>query len=124
MIDQFVRRYRKCADDWGRIISWRTDAAQTFAGQIACGASKAAREAFTRSVAIELGPLGITENAVAPGPMQTGWMTPDREGAERQVTALGRVGQPEDIVDVLVFLALDQAPWLTGQVIQVSGCHA
>jgi 3-oxoacyl-[acyl-carrier protein] reductase len=100
-----------------------TDAAQTFAGQIAYGASKAAIEAFTRSVAIEVGPLGITVNTVAPGPVQTGWMTTEREEEERQLIPLKRVGQPEDIADVIVFLASDQTRWLTGQVIKVSGGH-
>ncbi len=118
-----MRRYEKRGGKWGRIVNLSTDAAQTFAGQIAYGASKAATEAFTRSVAIEVGPLGITVNAVAPGPVQTGWMTPDVEETERQSIPLGRVGQPEDIADVIVFLASDQSRWLTGQVIRVSGGH-
>jgi 3-oxoacyl-[acyl-carrier protein] reductase len=124
MIAVFLRRYKKRGGNWGRIINLSTDAAQTFTGQIAYGASKAATEAFTRSVAIEVGPLGITVNTVAPGPVQTGWMTPEREEAERQVIPLGRVGQPEDIANVIVFVASDQAHWLTGQVIKVSGGHA
>jgi 3-oxoacyl-[acyl-carrier protein] reductase len=124
MMAEFVRRYEKRDGDWGRIINVSTDAAQTFAGQISYGASKAATEAFTRSVAIEVGPLGITVNTVAPGPVQTGWMTPDREEAERQAIPLRRVGRPEDIADAIVFLASDQARWLTGQVIKVSGGHA
>jgi 3-oxoacyl-[acyl-carrier protein] reductase len=124
MMAEFVRRYQQRGGEWGRIINLSTDAAQTFAGQIAYGASKAATEAFTRSVAIEVGPLGITVNTVAPGPVQTGWMSPDREEAERRIIPLGRVGQPEDIADAIVFLASDQARWLTGQVIKVSGGHA
>lgn len=124
MMAEFVRRYEKRGGNWGRIINLSTDAAQTFAGQISYGGSKAATEAFTRSVAIEVGPLGITVNTVAPGPVQTGWMTPDREEAEQRVIPLGRVGRPEDIADAVVFLASDQARWLTGQVIKVSGGHA
>ena len=124
MMAEFVRRYQKRGGNWGRVINLSTDAAQTFAGQIAYGASKAATEAFTRSVAIEVGPLGITVNTVAPGPVQTGWMTAEREEAESRNIPLRRVGQPEDIADVIVFLASDQARWLTGQVIKVSGGHA
>jgi 3-oxoacyl-[acyl-carrier protein] reductase len=123
MMAEFVRRYQERRGSWGRIINLSTDAAQTFAGQIAYGASKAAIEAFTRSVAIEVGPLGITVNTVAPGPVQTGWMTTEREEEERQLIPLKRVGQPEDIADVIVFLASDQTRWLTGQVIKVSGGH-
>jgi 3-oxoacyl-[acyl-carrier protein] reductase len=124
MMAEFVRRSQQRGGKWGRIINVSTDAAQKFAGQIAYGASKAATEALTRSVAMEVGPLGITVNTVAPGPVQTGWMTPDREEAERRIIPLGRVGRPEDIADAIVFLASDQARWLTGQVIKVSGGHA
>ena len=104
-------------------INLSTDAAQSFAGQISCGASKATVEAFTRSIAREAGPLGITVNTVAPGPVQTGYLTPDREEEQRQQIPLGRVGRPEDIADVIVFLASNQARWLTGNVIKVSGGH-
>jgi len=123
LIAEFIRRYEQRQGSWGRIINLSTDAAQRFAGQIVYGATKATIEAFTRSIAIEAGPLGITVNTVAPGPVQTGWMTEDM--VERQVPhiPLRRVGLPVDIADVIVFLASDQARWLTGQVIKVSGGH-
>lgn len=123
MMAEFVARHRARCATWGRIVSLSTDAAQVFAGQITYGASKAAIEAFTRSVAIEAAPLGVTVNAVAPGPTQSGWL--DAEHEARLVAAIpaGRLGMPEDIAETILFLVSERAPWLTGQVIKVSGGH-
>lgn len=71
-----------------------------------------------------MGPLGITVNAVAPGPVQTGWIDDEREEQLREEIPLRRVGQPRDVADTVVFLASAQARWGTGQVLKVSGGHA
>jgi 3-oxoacyl-[acyl-carrier protein] reductase len=123
MISEFVNRHKIRNGTWGRIINLSTDAAQAFGTQISYGASKAAIEAYTRSIAWEVGHLGITVNTVAPGPVQTGWMNAELVEKVLPGIPLGRVGTPEDIADVIVFLASDQARWLTGQVIKVSGGH-
>ena len=88
------------------------------------GASKAAMEAMTRSVAMEVGKLGITVNTVAPGPIQTGWIDTALEQQVLPNIPVGRTGTPDDIADTILFLASDRAEWITGQIIKVDGGHA
>ena len=110
--------------DYGRIINISTDSSQIFAGQITYGASKATLEALTRSIALEVGKYGITVNCVAPGPTQTGWIDEDLEKSVIPLIPMGKLIQPEDIAETILFLASEQARMLTGQVIKVSGGHA
>lgn len=109
---------------WGRVVNLSTDAAQAFAGQICYGASKAALEALTRSLALETGPYGITVNCVAPGPTQTGYIGSELEAALLPHIPAGRLVLPRDIADAVLFLASDRASMITGQVIKVAGGHA
>ena len=120
MTREFVRRHA----DYGRVIFLSTDSAQVFAGQITYGASKATLEALTRSIAMEVGKYGITVNSVAPGPTQTGWIDEELEEAVLPLIPMGKLIQPEDIANTILFLASEQARFLTGQVIKVSGGHA
>ena len=119
-----TREFINHRGNYGRIINISTDAAQIFAGQITYGASKATLEALTRSIALEVGKYGITVNCVAPGPTQTGWIDTDLEKAVLPLIPMGKLIQPEDIAETILFLASEQAKMLTGQVIKVSGGHA
>jgi 3-oxoacyl-[acyl-carrier protein] reductase len=90
-------------------------------------ASKSAVEAITRVLAKELGPQKIRVNAISPGEVETegtrsaGIVGSDFEKQLLQQTPLGRVGQPEDIAPVAVFLASDDARWVTGEILAASG---
>lgn len=95
-------------------------------GHAAYSASKGAVLALTRAMAIELASYQITVNAVCPGPMYTDMLLAampkqsDRD-ALAAVTPLGRLGQPEDLVGIILYLSSEESDWCTGQAISVDG---
>jgi len=123
MMAEFARRHIERGARWGRIINVSTDGASGFRSEVSYGASKHALESYSRAAASELGRYGITVNIVSLGPIQTGWIPPEMEQQIALAIPLGRVGQPEDVADVIVFLASEQARWLTGQLLYVGGGH-
>ncbi|WP_323039633.1 glucose 1-dehydrogenase [Gemmobacter sp.] len=109
----------------GRIIHFSSRLAETpLAGASVYAASKAAVSALTLALAQELGPRGITINAVAPGLIETdmtaGILT-TRGDSLRAQTPLRRIGQPEDISGLVAFLASADAGWITGRTIRADG---
>ena len=84
-------------------------------------ASKAAIEQFAHVLARELGPRGITVNVVAPGATDTEMLPETSRRTVPQMTPLGRIGRPDDIADVVAFLASEAARWISGQVIGANG---
>ena len=110
---------------WGRIINLSSVIARMGnAGQVNYAASKGAIEAFTRSLAVEVGSRGITVNAVAPGFIETD-MTDALDEKTREALlariALGRLGSTSDVAELILFLASEAAGYITGQTIGVNG---
>lgn len=120
---EFARRHVRDGRRWGRIVNVSADCSRGSPCEISYRASKHALESYSRSAAAELGPLGITVNIVSPGPVQTGYMTPEMAEQVAAEIPLGRVGRPEDVADAVVFLASEQACWVTGQLLTVHGGH-
>lgn len=121
MMAEYLRRYLLRKARSGRIINVSTDAAHAHTTNVSYAASKHAIESYSRSAAAEMGKYGITVNIVAPGPIQTGYITPEVEAEIVEETPLGRVGAAQDVADVIVFLASAQAHWLSGQLLYVGG---
>jgi 3-oxoacyl-[acyl-carrier protein] reductase len=90
-------------------------------GELAYTASKGALEAFTRQLAAEVAHLGITVNAVGPGPNDTGWIDDDLRAELLPRFPMGRLGRPEDAAALVAWLCSDEAGWVTGQVIHSEG---
>jgi len=115
-------------NDGGRIINLSSGTTRfAMPGYAIYSSMKGAIEVFTRNLAKEIGARGITVNVVAPGPIETDFnnalirSNPDRKKILSANTALGRVGEAEDIGGVVVFLCSEDARWITGQRIEVSG---
>ena len=116
----FARRFE--AGSGGRIVNFTSgQSLGPMTGELAYASTKGAIEAFTRTLAAEVGHKGITVNAVNPGPTDTGWMS---EEVKREISPRfppGRIGQPEDAARLVAFLASDEAAWITGQIINSEG---
>jgi 3-oxoacyl-[acyl-carrier protein] reductase len=116
---------------YGRIISLSSVSALGNRGQVNYSAAKAGLQGLTRTLAIELGPFGITANAVAPGFIDTemtratarrlGFDPQERIEAAAKTIPVRRVGQPRDVAHVICFLASEESGYVNGQIIYVAG---
>ena len=108
---------------WGRIVSISSVAAVAGnRGQVNYSAAKGALHAASKSLALELASRGVTVNAVAPGLIATSMI----EGAfdadmVKRLVPMQRVGRPEEVADLVAFLASDRAGYISGQVISING---
>jgi 3-oxoacyl-[acyl-carrier protein] reductase len=106
----------------GRIVNISSDGTHMgFAGVTAYLGSKGALEQFTKGLAHELAPKGVTVNTVSPGFTDTAMMPDAFRETGAQMSPLKRVGTPQDIADVVAFVVSEEARWLTGQNIHASG---
>jgi 3-oxoacyl-[acyl-carrier protein] reductase len=105
----FTRRIIERKVHWGRVINISADCAWGCPREVSYRASKYAVESYSRSAAAELGPYGITVNVVSPGPVQSGYISPELEKTLISDIPLRRIGLPEDIAHAVVFFASVQA---------------
>ena len=110
---------------WGRILNITSTSASTGnRGQANYSAAKAGIEAFSKSLAKEVGSRGITVNAIAPGYIQTDMTEVISEKVKEQILSqipLSRFGRPEEISQLVDFLISDEASYITGQTIHING---
>ncbi|XWW51855.1 SDR family oxidoreductase [Planococcus sp. 11815] len=119
---EFAKEFQQTGRKDGRIINLTSGQDQgPMPGNLAYAATKGAISAFTSSLSAELAELGITVNAVNPGPTDTNWMDDDIRDYLRPKFGLGRIGKPEDAANLIAFLASEEGGWLTGQVIHSEG---
>jgi 3-oxoacyl-[acyl-carrier protein] reductase len=119
---------------WGRIVNISSGAGRTVSltGIQAYASAKAAQIGFTRQMAHELGPFGITVNCIAPGFILSNpttrrqWESYGEDGQRALVAGIAtrRLGEPEDIANGVLFFASERSSWVTGQTISIDGGHA
>jgi 3-oxoacyl-[acyl-carrier protein] reductase len=117
---EFARRWKGGLG--GRIINLTSGQSRgPMPNELAYAASKGAIEALTVSLSAGVAPLGITVNAVNPGPTNTGWMTPELKAELLPKFPFGRIGEAADAAQLVAFLASPESGWVTGQVIHSEG---
>jgi len=119
---------------WGRIVTISSGAGRTVSltGIQAYASAKAAQIGFTRQMAHELGPFGITVNCIAPGfilsnpTTQRQWESYGEAGQQALLRGIAtrRLGTPEDIANGVEFFVAERSSWVTGQTISIDGGHA
>ena len=117
LMGAFARRF-SAEPGRGRIVALTSDAV---VGNVPYGASKAALDRIVVAAAHEFGHLGITVNALNPGPTQTGWMTTKMQEVVVRDTPLGRLGTAQDVANVVGFLCSPEGGWVNGQILHSNG---
>jgi 3-oxoacyl-[acyl-carrier protein] reductase len=106
----------------GRIVNLTSGQFQRpMPGELSYATTKGAIDAMTITLAAEVAKLGITVNAINPGPTDTGWMTEEIKSGLSGMFPSGRVGEPSDVARTIKFLVSEEAEWVTGQIIHSEG---
>ena len=117
MISEFARRHLARQADWGRIIGLTSGGDLGFPQEVSYGAAKAAQVNYTMSAALELAPFGVTANVVHPPVTDTGWITDAVREHVAASTTLIHIARPDEVAEVIAFLASDAAALITANVI-------
>jgi len=117
---KFAQKFDKKSG--GRIVNITSGQFQgPMPGELAYATTKGAVDALTITLSAELAHLGITVNAINPGPTDTGWMTEVIKSELTPMFPFGRIGEPKDVAKMIKFLVSDEADWITGQIIHSEG---
>ena len=119
MIAELARRHAERGATWGRIISLTSGGPSGFPGEVSYGAAKAALDNYTMSAAFELAHLGITANVVYPPVTDTGWVTEEVRRSVQESADHVHVVEPEEVANVIAYLASDHARLITGNVVRL-----
>lgn len=117
---KFAQRFKKRSG--GRIINMTSGQFKgPMPGELAYATTKGAIDALTITLSAEVASLGITVNAINPGPTDSGWMTEEIKRNLQPLFPFGRIGEPKDVAKTIKFLVSDEADWITGQIIHSEG---
>ena len=119
MISEFARRHLARQATWGRIIGLTSGGDLGFPEEVSYGAAKAAQENYTMSAALELAPFGVTANMVHPPVTDTGWVTDAVREYVAASPALIHIAPPEEVAEVIAYLASDAAALITANVLRL-----
>jgi 3-oxoacyl-[acyl-carrier protein] reductase len=119
MIAEFARRHLARRASYGRIISMTSGSGRGFPEEVSYGAAKAALVDYTLSAATELAAAGVTANVVHPPVTDTGWVTDEVRAAVATSPDMVHIATPEQVADVIAYLAEDRAALITGNILQL-----
>jgi 3-oxoacyl-[acyl-carrier protein] reductase len=117
MISEFARRHIARQANWGRIIGLTSGGELGFPEEVSYGAAKAAQVNYTMSAALELAPFGVTANMVHPPVTDTGWITDAVREHVAASPALIHIASPDEVAEIIAYLASDAAAPITANVI-------
>jgi 3-oxoacyl-[acyl-carrier protein] reductase len=117
LIAEFARRHIARGGAWGRIIGLTSGGELGFPGEVSYGAAKAAQDSYTMSAAMELAAYGVTANMIHPPVTDTGWVNDEVRKLVADSPTMFHVATPDQVAEVIAYLASDAAALITANVI-------